>query len=76
MSKIRFPFFGKTRAIERRIEEFLDAVSDGFIQATLVRGRPGTAMRSWARGGFGFGELSPKDINDIVAYIRSWQDDG
>jgi mono/diheme cytochrome c family protein len=53
---------------------FLDAVSDGFLQATLVRGRPGTAMRSWARGGFGLGELEPEEINDIVAYIRTWQE--
>jgi len=52
---------------------FLDAVSDGFLQATLVRGRPGTAMRAWARGGYGFGELEPEEINDIVAYIRSWR---
>ena len=52
---------------------FLSAVTDGFLQATLVRGRPGTAMRSWARGRFGFEELEPRDINDIVAYIRSME---
>ena len=52
---------------------FLDAVSDGFLQATIARGRPGTAMRAWARGGYGFAELEPEEINDIVAYIRSWQ---
>jgi cbb3-type cytochrome c oxidase subunit III len=52
---------------------FLDSVTDGFLQATIVRGRAGTAMRAWARGGYGFEELAPRDINDIVAYIRSWQ---
>lgn len=52
---------------------FLDSVTDGFLQATLVQGRPGTAMRSWARGGYGFAELEPIDINDLVTYIRSWQ---
>ncbi len=52
---------------------FLSAVTDGFLQATLVRGRPGTAMRAWARGRFGFEELEPRDINDIVAYIRSME---
>lgn len=57
-----------------RNQAFLDSVTDGFLQATLVRGRPGTAMRSWARGGYGFGELEPQEINDIVAYIRSWQE--
>lgn len=56
-----------------RNPEFLNAVSDGFLQATIVRGRPGTAMRAWGRGGFGFGELEPEEINHIVAYIRSWQ---
>jgi mono/diheme cytochrome c family protein len=52
---------------------FLDAVTDGFLQATIVRGRPGTAMRAWARGRQGFAELEPQDINDIVAHIRSWR---
>ncbi len=52
---------------------FLDAVTDGFLQATIVRGRSGTAMRAWARGRYGFEELSPREINDIVAYIRNWQ---
>lgn len=55
---------------------FLDAVPDGFLQATMVKGRPGTPMRSWARGGFGFAELEPEDINDIVSYIRSWHNAG
>lgn len=57
-----------------RSPNFLSHVSDGFLQATLVRGRPGTPMRSWARGGQGFAELEPADINDIVHYIRGWQD--
>ncbi|MCA9625231.1 MAG: c-type cytochrome, partial [Myxococcales bacterium] len=52
----------------------LDAVTDGFLQATIARGRRGTAMRGWAVGGFGFAELSPEEINDIVAFIRSWDD--
>jgi len=56
-----------------RNPEFLNAVTDGFLQATIVRGRPGTAMRSWARGGYGFAELEPTEINDIVTYVRSWQ---
>lgn len=51
---------------------FLDAVTDGFLQATIARGRRGTAMRAWAVGGYGFAELTPEEINDLVAYIRSW----
>jgi mono/diheme cytochrome c family protein len=53
--------------------EFLRAATDGFLQATIARGRRGTAMRAWAASGFGFAELTPLEINDIVAYIRSWQ---
>lgn len=52
---------------------FLRAATDGFLQATIARGRRGTAMRAWAASGFGFAELTPLEINDIVAYIRSWQ---
>ncbi len=50
---------------------FHEAASDGFVQATAARGRDGTAMRAWAFGGQGFAELTPSEINDIVAYIRS-----
>lgn len=48
---------------------FLAAASDGFLQATILKGRAGTAMRSW--GNHGFAELSPRDVNDLTAYIRS-----
>ena len=51
---------------------FLDTVSDGFLQATIARGRRGTAMRGWGVGGYGFAELTPEEINDLVAFIRSW----
>ncbi len=54
---------------------FLRAASDGFLQATIARGRDWTAMRAWAVGGLGFAELEPTEINDIVAYIRSGEDD-
>ncbi len=52
---------------------FLTAATDGFLQATIVRGRRGTAMRGFAYGGFGVAEIKPEEINDVVAYIRSWQ---
>ena len=54
---------------------FLAAVTDGFLQATIARGRRGTAMRGWAASSFGFAELEPKEINDLVSYIRGWQGD-
>jgi mono/diheme cytochrome c family protein len=49
---------------------FLDAASDGFLQATILKGRAGTAMRSW--GNHGFAELTPQEVNDLTSYIRSW----
>ncbi len=52
--------------------EFLAAATDGFLQATIVRGRLGTAMRPFGRGGGGVSELEGKEINDIVAFIRTW----
>ena len=55
---------------------FLNAATDGLLQATIARGRPGTSMRAWARGGYGFADLTPQQINDIVSYIRHWQTKG
>lgn len=52
---------------------FLTAATDGFLQATIARGRRGTAMRAWARGGYGFAEIPPSEINDIVSYLRTWE---
>lgn len=47
---------------------FLAAASDSIIKTTLVRGREGTPMRSFLKQG-----LSESDIDDIVAYVRSFQ---
>lgn len=54
-------------------QEFLKAASDGFLQAAIVRGRSGTPMRPWGIGTSGLQELGHERINNIVAYIRSWQ---
>jgi mono/diheme cytochrome c family protein len=53
--------------------QFLTAATDGFLQATVVRGRRGTAMR-----GFGFDEhgrktLDADSVKDLVIYMRGWQ---
>jgi len=53
-------------------EGFLAAATDGFIQATIVRGRVGTAMQSFGKGHQGLVDLSKDDTDDIVAYIRRW----
>ncbi|MFA9460765.1 c-type cytochrome [Thiohalorhabdus methylotrophus] len=47
---------------------FLAAASDAFIKATMLRGREGTPMRAYG----GAEELTDQQMNDLVAYIRSW----
>lgn len=47
---------------------FLKAASDQFIKSTLMHGREGTPMLSFSEQG-----LSEKDINDLVAFIRSFE---
>jgi cytochrome c oxidase cbb3-type subunit 3 len=47
---------------------FLAAAKDSMIKTTLMRGREGTPMESFVKKG-----LSEKDIDDIVAYVRSFE---
>ena len=47
---------------------FLAAASDAMIKTTLARGRAGTPMVSFRDKG-----LSDKNLDDIVAYVRSFQ---
>jgi len=47
---------------------FLASASDTMIKNTLIHGREGTPMVSMLQAG-----LKEKDINDIVAYVRSFQ---
>jgi cytochrome c oxidase cbb3-type subunit 3 len=47
---------------------FLASASDAMIKHTLVNGREGTPMSSFAKQG-----MSDKQLNDLVAYIRSLQ---
>jgi mono/diheme cytochrome c family protein len=54
---------------------FLRAATDGYLQATLIRGRRGTAMRPFGTSGHGLAHLSQNEINEIVAYIRQWSPD-
>ncbi|MCK5262881.1 MAG: c-type cytochrome [Gammaproteobacteria bacterium] len=48
---------------------FLDSASDMMIKNTLIHGREGTPMVSLLATG-----LKEKDINDVVAYVRSFQE--
>ena len=47
---------------------FLAAASDHMIKATLMKGREGTPMVSFLKQG-----LSEKDIDDLVAFVRSFE---
>lgn len=49
---------------------FLAAASDQMIKAALMNGREGTPMDSFLKKG-----LSEGEIDDIVSYVRSFQDD-
>lgn len=59
-------------APELNNQHFLRAATDGFLQATIARGRDGTSMRAFGQGSQGLVDLSSDDIDDIVAYIRQW----
>ncbi len=52
---------------------FLDTASDGFVMATLVLGRDGTEMRPLIKGAQSINELTSEQINDVVAYVRTWE---
>jgi mono/diheme cytochrome c family protein len=53
--------------------EFLAAATDGFLLATIARGRANTPMRPFGKGAGGIVELADSDIFEIVSFIRSWQ---
>ncbi len=50
---------------------FLAAANDGFLQATIIRGRHGTAMPEFNRDQVKYPRLSAGEVDDIVSFIRS-----
>ncbi len=52
-------------------QAFLASVTDEYLKAAITDGRRDTTMSAWgtARGG----PLSSSDVNDVVAFLRSWQ---
>jgi len=53
-------------------EVFLAAATDDFLRGSISHGRPGTPMSAW---GMDYaGPLSPPDIEDLVAFMRTWQE--
>ncbi len=55
---------------------FLKSATDGYIKATMMQGRVGTPMGAYLKGKQGMVELTEEEINDIVAYIRTWEKHG
>ena len=51
---------------------FLSLVSDGFIRTTIKKGRSNTRMRGF-QGSDGIADLSDREIDDIIVYLRSLQ---
>jgi mono/diheme cytochrome c family protein/rhodanese-related sulfurtransferase len=58
----------KTRgnAVHLANPRFLEVSSDAFIGWAIANGRPGTPMEAWQ------GKLSEAEINDVVAFVRSF----
>ncbi len=67
---------GETGGPQKRIrainsKKYLEAVDDSILYKIIERGIPRTGMV--ALGDKEGGPLNPEQINDLVAYIRSWQ---
>jgi mono/diheme cytochrome c family protein len=52
---------------------FLSFASNGFLAATMALGRTGTAMKSIVDRQEGLDPVAPQQINDIIAFMRTWE---
>lgn len=53
--------------------EFLHAASDGFLIATIARGRKGTPMRAFGPGPASLAVLDHAELRAILGFLRSWE---
>lgn len=51
---------------------FLGAVDDAYLRDAIANGRPGTTMSAWSTAHRG--PLSGNDLDDLIAYVRTWDD--
>jgi mono/diheme cytochrome c family protein len=58
---------GTDRAPALNSKALLDAFDNNWLRQTISDGRPAKGMPTWGN------VLSPEQINNVVAYIRSWQ---
>jgi cytochrome c oxidase cbb3-type subunit 3 len=54
-------------------QAFLKLASDGFLWEAIARGRQDTPMFPSLKGLHGVRQLSSQEIDDLVAFIRSWE---
>jgi mono/diheme cytochrome c family protein len=54
-------------------QELLNAATNGYLFATISRGRMDTEMPSWGRGSRQYRILNSQERHDIVTYLRRWQ---
>jgi len=52
--------------------EFLSPVSDDFLRHTIAEGRPRTIMPAWGQDEGG--PLTYQEIDQVVAFIRNWEE--
>jgi len=52
------------------LKGFLDTVSDGFLRVTIAEGRSNTRMYGF-KGPAAMANLSDKEIDDIISYLRT-----
>jgi mono/diheme cytochrome c family protein len=50
---------------------FLAAATDGYLQASIIRGRLSAGMPAFGSENLGYPKLSAQEASDIVRYIRS-----
>jgi mono/diheme cytochrome c family protein/rhodanese-related sulfurtransferase len=53
------------KAVHLANSMFLETATDAFLRVAIEQGRPGTPMEAWGT------KLAPREIEDVVAYIRS-----
>ncbi len=58
---------GTDRAPALNSKELLAKFDDNWFRQTVAEGRPAKGMPTWGK------VLAPQQIEDVVAYIRSWQ---
>jgi mono/diheme cytochrome c family protein len=51
------------------------AATDGYLHATILRGRPSGGMPAFGRDNISFRSLADGEVGDIVRYIRTLDSD-